>query len=223
MVSVFVKVVQTLVEAVGKLVGGLVQKLVELFVGPLTQAIEAVVEAVSWMVDRMIELLNKARKAFGLDPIQKFDPNKNRAQAIAKSATIGDVQSFLNRAYTSSAMGANQNIPKQQLDKLQQINDKIGNLPENIGKAMGEAFKGAAGRNQEGGDAEAMGRAVGQALGGWLNNGNKQDLNVPVPNFPKNPLPMIPDIVRPLRSQVFPFFGPELGAIREGWRKAFGG
>jgi hypothetical protein len=98
------------------------------------------------MVNKIIDMINWLRRQFNLKEIEKFDSQKDRAQATVKQASISDVQSFLNRAYTSSATGSGQTIPQEQLEKLGQINTGIAGLPKAIAAEMA---KGVAGKNEE--------------------------------------------------------------------------
>lgn len=157
------KIFVSIYEAVAKLISGGLQKLAELMMGPVVMAVEAVAEALAWLVDKMEWAVSRVRKLWGLDE-GKFDPKDKRAQAVVKSASIGDVQSFLNKAYTSAATGNGITIQQAQLKKLSEIDESIKGLPQGIGGVVG-AFIGGLLPKDAGSNAAEIGSGIFGGIG----------------------------------------------------------
>lgn len=113
------KVVGTIIESLAAVVLPLVAAALDVVV-PL---LDALADAITFVTDSVLAAL----AAFGL--AGDYDPKaKSSVGAAVRQASIGDIGSFANKAYSSAYGAASQDVPKAQLTQLEQINKKLDAL-----------------------------------------------------------------------------------------------
>lgn len=129
----------------------------------LTPVLDALAGAIQDVSAAVESLVDAARSLFGLEPVSRTD--RSSVGAAVRGAQIGDVQGFINRAYTSAFQGGVNSIEAQQLEELKGLRRDIrerGIVPGT--DTFGSARRPLAAVDRAVGGDGSIGRGLGAAL-----------------------------------------------------------
>lgn len=130
----------------------------------LIPALEEVASAAKEAASGLKDVVDGLRAMVGMDPLK----SESSVGAAVRNSQIGDIQSYINRAYTSAFQGASkEDIDKQQLTELKGIRAILARssfMPKEDSWASVRRETAQAGKFVGGEGGEAAGRRIGQGF-----------------------------------------------------------